>query len=78
MSKYDTLDELIVSTIRDGATTFGGIDTGATAAEAVRLEREEQPTKTPWRHIDARLQALRKKGRIEFSRRDGWKLKEQA
>lgn len=78
MSKYDTLDKLIIEAITAGATAFGDIDTGAAAAEAVRLQREEQPTKPAFRHIDARLQALRKKGLIEFSRCGGWKLKEQA
>lgn len=78
MSKYDALDKLILDAVTAGAQSFGEIESTDAGVEAKRLYAEDPKGKPPFRHIDSRLQALRKKGLIEFSRSSGWKLGEQA
>jgi hypothetical protein len=73
-SQYDKLDFLIVELIKQGRSTFAQIDAQDVKAESQRLELEF-PRKPAFRHIDSRLQALRKKGLIEHRKGRGWVLK---
>ncbi len=82
MIQYDHLDFLIVEAIRGGRNTFYKIDMMEVRRESQRLERDMPPgptgRKPAFRHIDSRLQALRKRGLIEHRKGRGWILKEAA
>lgn len=83
---YTALDSAILEALKSGAKTFRSIEsypkvrTEANSLESVNnagLTIYER--KDAWRFIDSRLQALRKKGQIEFiDQARGWALKEQA
>ena len=76
MSQYDKLDLLIYEAIKAGARSFDIIESSDARVEANRLYAENPGGKVPFRHIYARLQALRKRGLIEFNRgRGGWVIK---
>lgn len=66
MSKYTELDAAIVLAINGGATTF----TGLLRACGSHIEEidEKGRSHTNERRLDARLQALRKAGRIKFAK----------
>lgn len=72
---YQLLDDLIVSAIKSGLTDFARISE-AVLHEARRLEATVKDRnfnrKPAWRYVDTRLQALRKSGRISFTRQAGW------
>lgn len=81
MSQYDKLDLLIFEAIKTGARDFGSISDqngGAVRIESQRLYADNPSGKPPFRHVDTRLQALRKRGLIEFKRPIGWRVKEAA
>lgn len=72
MTNYAEFDASLISHIRSGKT------------EAMALEihlREQAKAIDPgpnwWRVIDRRLQALRKRGLIEYTRKTGWRAKAQ-
>ncbi|MGU7780490.1 hypothetical protein [Burkholderia sp. PU8-34] len=76
MTKYVTLDALILNSIDDVPKRFNAIETGDVRAESVRLAKEETSPRTrgapvAWRIVDRRLQALRKAGKIR-SMSTGW------
>lgn len=75
MNQYEKLDSLILDKIKDGAREFANIDTQDVHLEALRLQGET--SKPAFRHIDSRLQALRRKGLIEFKRPGGWAVVEK-
>lgn len=74
---YSALDAAILECIKAGATEFSAINDGPVllAAQALVIDEDQKPG---WRFVDARLQALRKAGRLTFNRRDGWALAEGA
>lgn len=75
MSQYDKLDAAIIKAIRRGKTTFLVIERdGAVSNEAASLR--VLTGGEPFRIVDRRLQALRKKGRIRYVGRQ-WLLVEQ-
>lgn len=75
MSQYDKLDAEIIKAIRRGTNTFTCISiSGAVANEAHRLG--ELTGAAGWRIVDRRLQALRKAGRIAYSKR-AWSVVQQ-
>lgn len=69
MSKYAELDAAIVRAIGNGEYSFRLIYSG----EAARLAEAVKPV-NPWRAVDARLQALKRAGRITFTQWPGWQL----
>jgi len=79
MSQYKTLDYLIIARLFDRkAVDFTGIDAGPVRVEANRLAAATG--RKSYRVIDARLQALRKRGAIQFTGRAGgrgWELSEK-
>ncbi len=75
MSQYDKLDLLIFESIKTGARSFDTIESSDAGVESKRLYAENPRGKLPFRHIDTRLQALRKRGLIEFKRPIGWIIK---
>ena len=83
MSTYDKIDHLIVETIKSGSRTFLEIFRDAVQAEALRLHEEDRKLRAyaatqPFRFIDSRLQALRKRGLIVHVKGWGWRVKEAA
>jgi hypothetical protein len=72
MTDYSKMDNLILESIAYGAKTFSTIDNGDVYREAQRLQDE---TGGPaFRIIDRRLQALRKKGLIQYTTKEKWSL----
>jgi hypothetical protein len=73
MSQYDKLDFLLVERIKTpGKHTFAGLMSGSIEIETKRLvfddiaARGAGKARPAFRVVDARLQALRKRGLIEF------------
>lgn len=60
MAKYDELDALIIQSIDKGYYRFRSIC--------------QQVVSADWREVDRRLQALRRKGQITFTSKDGWRV----
>lgn len=73
---YTNLDAAIVAAIADGHIQFAQFayqgDVRA-QSHALEVQRGNPRVKPAWRFVDARLQALRKKGRIRHERGD-WVL----
>lgn len=73
-SKSAQLDAKLLELIGRGTGVFGAIAAQKDVialAEPLTTEKSE-----PWRIVDRRLQALRKAGKISFSRKnDKWELK---
>lgn len=67
---YENLDSLIVKEIQSGSNTFAKIFNGAVVLESVNIA--DLTGREPFRVVDGRLQVLRKKGRINFNRSEGW------
>lgn len=69
MSKYAELDALLLESIRTGRDTFGSLCRGSTGELADKLAVEfGLPCCSGDRVVDRRLQSLRKRGLISFSR----------
>ena len=69
---YSAIDAAIVKAIRGGCAKFAEI-----VAKATDEARSfTTPSKWAWRVIDGRLQAIRKRGEIEFAK-DGWRVVER-
>jgi len=61
MSQYDKLDEMIIKAIGRGDSVLYNRHCGVEASRLADLTGREE-----YRIIDARLQAMRKAGKIEF------------
>lgn len=70
MTDYTKLDALIFDRISAGRTQLDGINSQDVRVEANRLAAETG--RDQFRVVDGRLQALRKAGRIEFKRGNGF------
>ncbi len=70
MTDYTDIDGMIVRKIQRGARTFAAIDGGEVYNEANRLH--ELTGSPAFRIIDRRLQALRKKGVIQYTTSEKW------
>lgn len=73
MSKYAELDALLMQSIRDGRDTFGSLCRGSADKLAVEFGL---PRSSGDRVVDRRLQSLRKRGLISFSK-SRWSLASQ-
>lgn len=71
MSKYENLDCLILNKISGHPTPFHRIFVRDVEVESKRIA-EEDGTGYPFRFVDRRLQALRKKGLIKNIPGKGW------
>ena len=78
---YSALDGQLLAAIKSGKRFLGSITFGEVMAEVKKLEaahngdmsQRDWKYKPAWRFIDARLQALRKAGKIEwFGAKAGW------
>jgi hypothetical protein len=75
MNQYEEIDAAILKSIESGKNLFHAISLDVTnvthpLAEATGAEE--------WRIVDRRLQSLRKKGKISYSRADGWEIVKEA
>ena len=70
--KFTQVDQLIIDQIRAGKKTFQALQAPSVMAAAETL-RADAPA---WRVVDRRLQALRKRGLIEWNARNGWSIVE--
>lgn len=74
MSQHDKLDYLIVEAIKSGLNSFTPIFNNRNVLrEAHRISSYN--SRDADRIVDSRLQALRKRGLIEFKRPIGWVIK---
>ena len=72
-NKYAQLDAKLIELIKNGAGTFNEITPRADVAALTAPH--ETATTEGWRVVDRRLQALRKAGKIAFSRDVGrWRV----
>lgn len=70
---YTALDAALIEKIREGAHTFSVISGGELLRQADALaEPDRRGDRAGWRVLDRRLQALRKAGKLVYSRADGW------
>lgn len=67
---YSKLDAAILAQIAGGNCKARGLNSALDD-----LAREADRDSEEFRVIDRRLQALRKKGKIEFDTKNGWSLK---
>lgn len=74
MSKHDytELDAAILSRIAQKPANFTQLQSGAVQKAADAFVTGS--SKPAWRFIDARLQALRKAGKIVYSGKTGWSI----
>lgn len=76
MSKYDDLDRAILRELASGRKTFTELQTGEVYQRA-RIAVQARSGNPVWQYslatqlLDRRLQALRKKGQIQFYRGPG-------
>jgi len=73
MSKYTELDAKIIQTIACGKCTFGLIHPSCLG---LSFNLSRGTSTEPWRIVDRRLQALRKAGKIVFSKGQ-WAIKQK-
>lgn len=71
MSKYEKLDRLILNKIGGHPTPFHRIYVRDVDEEAARIA-EEDGSAHPFRYVDRRLQAMRKRGVIRNVTGKGW------
>ncbi|ASV55606.1 hypothetical protein LJPFL01_2243 [Lelliottia jeotgali] len=71
MSKYETLDRLILNKIGGHPTPFHRIFARDVEVESKRIA-EEDGSGYPFRFVDRRLQAMRKRGVIRNVTGKGW------
>lgn len=80
MPNYETLDAVIIAAIQAGINSFSALESDS----QIRREAEKHASVSashrsrfgtpPYRFVDRRLQALRKKRIIHFTRLDGWHI----
>lgn len=73
--KYDRLDAEIIRVCRMQPRTFSEIRHNATVEPLAlaAMAPDRHGNKDPFRLIDRRLQALRKAGKLTYSRSDNWR-----
>lgn len=69
---HAALDAAILAAIRGGITTAGALESDPAVSCATAPHATWR--RTAYRVIDARLQALRKAGKISFDRKAGWRI----
>lgn len=62
---YEDLDKAIVAAVKSGKNRFGDILASVMAVAS-------KADASPYRLVDRRLQALRKKKTLKFKSKDGW------
>lgn len=75
MSMYEKLDALILARISRGPVSFAVLHAGDVRVECDRIGDDTR--RQSYRVLDARLQALRKKGLIRYGAKDGWSIAEE-
>lgn len=68
---YTEVDRHILKALNRGGRVYADI----CADKGVQLACIQTGDKRAWRVVDRRLQALRKKGAILYTRRSGWRVK---
>jgi hypothetical protein len=77
MTQYDKLDLLIYEAIKAGANEFASVHVGDVHQESLKIS--VATGRPAFRIVDARLQAIKRRGLIEFNRRrGGWVIKDKA
>lgn len=78
---YSTLDSALLEKLQARPLTFADMAFGgAVLGAALALEKQygNPKVKPAWRFVDARLQALRKAGKIKFAGpKTGWEIVQQ-
>lgn len=68
---HTTFDEQIIQAIKSGITTYSGLCSKLDEPAKAFLLNPSKPTH---RVIDRRLQAIKQRGLISFSYKEGWKI----
>jgi hypothetical protein len=68
---YATFDEQIIQAIKSGITTYSGLCSKLDEQAKAFLTKPGNPTR---RVIDRRLRAIKQRGLISFSYKEGWKI----
>ena len=72
---YTKLDSAIIEAIRGGKHDFTSLGSVVRAiSEPIAQQSPGRYGPEPWRIVDRRLQALRKAGKIAYTRSAGWRL----
>ena len=72
MTDYTKLDAAILALVSCRAIAFPAIVGNASVKAQLKPLVDADPKKPAFRFIDNRLQALRKRGAIKYSRNAGW------
>lgn len=75
MGKYDALDDAIIAAVSRGINKFNSLYAVKDLKTGVAMDSLCLDHSFPegWRALDRRLQALKKKGVISYSRTEGWR-----
>lgn len=71
---YDDLDGAILATVQSGKTTFSQILPAVKAKATPVAPKSRWGDDGAWRLVDRRLQALRKDGKLSYTRGAGWRV----
>ncbi len=74
MSKFAAIDAAILAAIKAGITGFHAINRVVVNEALALATPDRHGDKNEWRVTDRRLQALRKRGAIRHSGKNGWTL----
>lgn len=74
VKQYAEVDALILDVLNGQNLTFTSISGNRRIKEAAASSAKVDAwgSRSGWRVVDRRLQALRKEGKIQYSRRSGW------
>lgn len=73
MTDYTKLDAAILALINCRPVTFTDICSNRNVQAQVQPHAAADPKKPTFRFVDARLQALRKRGLIKYAGKTGWR-----
>lgn len=71
---YDDVDGAILAAVQSGKTTFSQILPAVKAKATPVAPKSRWAGDGEWRVVDRRLQALRKDGRLSYTRGAGWRV----
>jgi len=72
VKRFAYLDVAILDCLSSGPKTFGELRMSEHVEDEARRAAESGHLGSYWRLIDRRLQAMRKAGKIKYSRSAGW------
>lgn len=71
---YTALDAALLARIKQKPANFTELQSGDVQKESIALAKAGPSGKPSLRYVDARLQVLRKAGKITYSGKTGWSI----